>query len=116
MFDVFFSASRNTWIDLEEQRSTAEEHGEFIAHLARFYLEKSRGRKSVVNNPRRARFVAAYEICLVTGSSVAPSSSPGRKGPILPFFSSPATVRRKGGSGGGDDDDGGGGGIPRGRG
>ena len=70
--------------------------GEFIAHLARFYLEKSHGRKSVVNNPRRARFVAAYEICLVTGFSVAPSSPPGRKGPFFPFLS--ATIRRKGGT------------------
>jgi len=60
--------------------------GEFIAHLARFYLEKSRVCKSVVNNPRRVRFVAAYEICLVTGFSVSPPSSPRKKGPFFPFL------------------------------
>lgn len=69
--DVFFSASRNDSGRLRRfrGRERAKDPGEFIAHLAWFYLEKSRGRESAVNNPRGARFVAAYEICLVTRSS-----------------------------------------------
>lgn len=88
IFDVFFSASRNTlWSAW--RTSERRTRGEFIAHLARLYLEKSRGRKSVVNNSRRARFVAAYEICLVTGFSALalPFSLAGeKKGPFFPFL------------------------------
>lgn len=70
-------------------------HGEFIAHLAGFISKNRSGHKSVINNSRRARFVAAYEICLVTGFSVAPPAREKRT--FLPFSSSSATVRRKDG-------------------
>lgn len=84
IFDVFFPASRSALADSLRTnvplRAGRRWHGPagFIARLARIYLEKSRGRGSAVNNRRGARFVAAYEICLVTRLRSSQSSSSGR--------------------------------------
>lgn len=60
-------------------------HGEFIAHQG-FISQNRSGHKSVINNSRRARFVAAYEICLVTGFSVAPPGQGEKDLSSLFFF------------------------------